>query len=212
MAHGDLIILNGTSSGGKSTTIKALQALLEKPYMHSGPDHFLHAYHPKLFIWRDGDQPMAFDGWLITVQDSRMVDAEIGSGGRQILTGVYQAIATLVAAGVNVIVEDVLWDKEVLQTAVSILHPYNPLFVGLRCSLATAERREVERGDRFPGGATTFFDRVHAHTVYDLEIDTEQHSAEACAEMIKAAVENGRLRTALKQLNTSYFAANKDNL
>ena len=201
MANGDLIVLNGTSSGGKSTTAKALQALMDKPYLHSGPDHFLHAYHPKLFTWHEGDQPTAFDGWLITTWNNRMVDAEIGPVGRQILTGVYRAIAALVEAGLNVIVEDALWDKEVLQTAVFILHPYSPFFVGLHCSLATAERREAERGDRFSGGAATFFDRVHAYTIYDLDIDTEQYSPEGCAEMIKVAVVNGRSRTAFKQLN-----------
>lgn len=200
MTNGDLIILNGTSSGGKSSTARALQAMMERPYLHSGPDHFLHAYHPKLFTWRDDDRPTAFDGWLITTRDGRMVDAAIGPGGRQILTGVYRAIAALVGAGLNVIVEDALWDREVAQTAVSILHPYNPLFVGLHCSLETAKQREVARGDRFPGGAATFFHRVHAYTVYDLDIDTEQYSAEGCAAVIKGAVENGRSRTAFQQL------------
>lgn len=205
MGFGDLIILNGTSSVGKSTTVRALQALMDEPYLHSGPDHFLHHYHPKLFAWRDDWKPQEVVTWLITTQGNQMVDAQIGPEGRRILTAVYRAIATFIDAGLNVIVEDALWRKEVLQTAVSIFQPYNPLFVGLHCPLAVAQQREIERGNRFLGGAATFHAAVHAHTIYDFEIDTSLYTPEVCAEMIKRAAENGEARTAVRQLHAQFL-------
>ncbi|MEM7111364.1 MAG: hypothetical protein AAF614_02965 [Chloroflexota bacterium] len=207
--YGDLIIVNGTSSAGKSTTVKALQSLMTAPYLHSGPDHFVHQYHSRLFTWREDREPKPFNGWLITVEGNVMVDAEIGPLGRQILASVYEAIAVFVGNGLNVIVEDALWRPEVLQTAVSTLHPFNPLFVGLHIPLKVAKQREIERGNRFLGGAVTFYARVHAHTIYDLEIDSGQHSAEECAEMIKAAAENGRSRTAFQQLADLFAKENR---
>ena len=38
---GDVVLLNGTSSAGKSSIARALQAIMERPYVHTGIDHFL---------------------------------------------------------------------------------------------------------------------------------------------------------------------------
>ena len=37
----NIIILNGTSSAGKSTLAKALQAKLDTPYLHAGIDNYI---------------------------------------------------------------------------------------------------------------------------------------------------------------------------
>jgi chloramphenicol 3-O phosphotransferase len=74
------------------------------------------------------------------------------------------------------------------------------LFVGLRLPLAEAERRERERGDRGPGGAVAWYDLVHAHGIYDLELDTSLASPMECAQQIKRALENGHPRRAFRQL------------
>ena len=47
MQSGQVILLNGTSSAGKSTLAKQLQEILPQPYLHTGIDHFLAAaLHP----------------------------------------------------------------------------------------------------------------------------------------------------------------------
>jgi chloramphenicol 3-O-phosphotransferase len=40
-AHGTLIVLNGTSSSGKTSIAQALQDLLTEPYLQAGIDKFI---------------------------------------------------------------------------------------------------------------------------------------------------------------------------
>jgi chloramphenicol 3-O phosphotransferase len=77
------------------------------------------------------------------------------------------------------------------------------LFVGLRLPRELAERRERERGDRGPGGAAAFYDLVHAHAVYDLELDTSVLSPEECALQIKNALGNPSRMQAFRRLRTT---------
>jgi chloramphenicol 3-O phosphotransferase len=41
-----------------------------------------------------------------------------------------------------------------------------------------------------PGGPTAFYDRVHAHGIYDLELDTSKTSPRECALQIKTVLES----------------------
>ena len=41
MEPGNVVLLNGTSRAGKTTTAKALQRIMETPYVHMGNDPFL---------------------------------------------------------------------------------------------------------------------------------------------------------------------------
>ena len=62
-------------------------------------------------------------------------------------------------------------------------------FVGVRCALSVLEEREKKRADRRVGLARWQFDRVHERKVYDLEVDTESQTADACAAMILKTAE-----------------------
>ncbi len=44
--------------------------------------------------------------------------------------------------------------------------------IGLRCDLAILEQREQIRRDRTLGQARAQFGLVHAHNVYDFQVDT----------------------------------------
>jgi len=41
MSSGYIIILNGTSSSGKTSIVNALQNILEEPYLEAGIDKFI---------------------------------------------------------------------------------------------------------------------------------------------------------------------------
>jgi chloramphenicol 3-O phosphotransferase len=41
MTSGRIILLNGTSSSGKSSVARALQEVLSEPYLHLGIDTFI---------------------------------------------------------------------------------------------------------------------------------------------------------------------------
>jgi chloramphenicol 3-O phosphotransferase len=186
MSSGHVVIINGTSSSGKSTIAEALQELMEEPYLHSGIDHFLKNFPGRIVTYTDGAHAhlAQAEGWLAVINGNEIAEVRIGPLGYRILGGMYRAIAALAQSGINVIVDDVIYDPRVLQLAVEALRECDVFFVGLRLPLEVAEQRERERGDRAPGGARAFYDRVHQHGVYDLELDVATLTPSACAAQI----------------------------
>ena len=57
-------------------------------------------------------------------------------------------------------------------------------FIGVRCPLEVLEARETMRRDRTLGQAKAQFHLVHAHAVYDLEVDTALLTPQQCAAQI----------------------------
>lgn len=108
------------------------------------------------------------------------------------LAGFHRAIAGLASAGANQIVDHVMVHREgwmsTLADCVSVLEPYRVYFVGVRCSLEEALRRERARGDRFDGTAARQYPLVHLHGLYDVEVDTTQTSAGECARTVLAHI------------------------
>jgi chloramphenicol 3-O phosphotransferase len=89
-----------------------------------------------------------------------------------------------------------------LADLVEALSPFEVLFVGIRCPLAVAARREQARGDRTPGMARAQYDLVHAHDIYDLEIDTSTCTPREAALLIEHRLENGPVPTTFRQLRS----------
>ena len=189
----NVILLNGTSSAGKSTLARAIQDAMDVPYLHTGLDHFLQRY-PRRFMGQ-------LDGWDDALRDGRLVALpRVGPLGLRLFDGMYAAVAALARAGTHVVVDDVIHDARVLARAAERLRGLRALFVGVRCTLEELERRERERGDRTPGEARLFEAAVHAHGAYDLELDTSVLTASECAAAIKHRLEMGTRPTALTRL------------
>ena len=218
MGAGNVVLLNGTSSAGKSSIARALQEIMADPYLHTGIDHFLPRLPQRCFAVSDGVELATTERFLLVYRggtgrtvgersegvdvhgDGTLVEVRIGPGGVHLLAGMYRGVAAMAAAGIDAIVDDVIHDPRVLAAAVTALRETATLFVGVRLPREVAERRERERGDRGPGGAAAFYDKVHAHGVYDLEVDTGRDDPMTCARQIKAALEDGRPRLAVRAL------------
>ena len=56
------------------------------------------------------------------------------------------------------------------------------------------QAREDARPGRFPGTAYSHFDAVHAHGIYDLEVDTAAEGPEDCARRISTFIDKGPIR------------------
>jgi chloramphenicol 3-O phosphotransferase len=221
MSHGNVVLLNGTSSSGKTSIALALQEIMDAPFVYAGIDHTPRV-HSKFHVVSDGINPATSDYFLlvyggglvrtetrtesgeIVYSGGPITEVRLGTGALKLLAGMYRSIAGFAAAGVDVVVDDVIYDRRVLRAAVDALGESPVLFVGLRLPLAEAERRERERGDRGPGGAAAWFELVHAHGIYDLELDTSVASALECAQRIKAALENGPPRRAFRKLAAQF--------
>lgn len=163
---------------------------MDLPYLHTGVDHFQLAFPPNL-VNIDGRLDAKAVGWEVVYDETGLQSVRIGPVGRQLSRGMYRMIAALSDAGINLVVDDVIWDEWILQTAVSILHTYPVHFIALDLSLAAAEQREKKRGDRGPGNFQFFYPRVYElNDVYDARIDVENNDPEMCAQLIKTAVAN----------------------
>lgn len=201
--QGNIILLNGTSSAGKSTTAQAVQATMKEPYLHMGVDHFQLAFPPDL-VNIEGQADAAAVGWEVVYSEAGLQDVRIGPVGKQLIRGMYRMLAALSDEGINLVVDDVIWDEWILHTAVTILHPFPVYFIAIDLSLAAAKQRERQRGNRGPGNVRYFYSRVYElNEVYDARIDAETNDPERCAQLIKTAVST-TAPTAFKQLHGRY--------
>src|SRR6266487_5848584 len=202
MTQGNIIFLNGTSSSGKTSIAKALQEIMEGYYIHTGIDHFLDAAPDKIHASSDGINPSTAEGflWVRSNGDNRVSELRVGPAALRLWAGMHAAAAALAATGNDVIIDDVIFDSRVLQEAVNTLYTFNILFVGVRCPFEIAEGREQARGNRTQGLVQAHYDLVHAHGIYDLEVDTSTLTPMECAKQIKDRLENETPPDALRRL------------
>jgi chloramphenicol 3-O phosphotransferase len=173
----DVIVLNGTSSAGKSTIARALQTLLEEPFLTFGIDTLIQAL-PIV----DGVRSRGIDFF----SDGRI---ELSPEFRRAETAWYEGLAAIARAGTGIIVDEVFLDGARSQARVEQwLRDLAVLWVGVDCDVATALAREAARGDRPPGLVTRQALIVHDGVHYDLRVDTTTSPALDCARVISARV------------------------
>ena len=183
MTKGHIIFLNGTSSSGKSTIARALQERLPEPYMHFAVDSLLHFYPERIL------KPTCQEDLVVLRQ---LIPA--------VVSGLHRSAAALAEAGNNLIVDHVLEREAWLKECVELWARLDVLFVGVKCPLHVLEQREAERGDRAPGLAKLQYDRVHAHRLYDVEMDTSVLDTDECVTKIMEALDKGHSSGAFSQL------------
>lgn len=162
---------------------------MDDPYLQTGVDHFQLAF-PKNLVNIEGRMEAEAVGWEVVYDEVAGLQAvRIGPVGRQLIEGMYRMLAALSDTGINLVVDDVIWDTWILETAVATLHNYPVYFIALELSLAAANEREKARGDRGPGNVNYFYPLVYdLNDVYDVRIDVENNDPQTSAEMIQTAV------------------------
>jgi chloramphenicol 3-O phosphotransferase len=175
---GRIIILNGTSSSGKTSIVRALQTIMEEPYLDAGLDRFLWML-PKRYL----ERPLWDDVLGLAV--------EAGDVGHRLVTGMHRAIRMLSTTGNNVVADHVLVERQWVQDCVALFWDLPAYLIGVHCPVEVLEQRERARRDRTLGQAKAQLAFVHRDLVYDLEVDTSQFSPEACARQIKVMTETG---------------------
>ena len=174
-----IILLNGTSSAGKTTLARALQARLETPYLHVCIDAF-----------------------------EEMMPKHLASGEvfARILSGFHHSIRALALASNDLIVDHVLVEDEPplgwVPECLGLIADFPVHLVGVRCPLGEAERREAARGDRPAGLARWQSERMHRRVTYDVEIDTSCYAPDEAAAAILTVL--SRPPTALAEVLRRY--------
>src|SRR4051794_8302809 len=191
--RGRVIVLNGTSSSGKSTLVKAIQAMLDGPWLGVGIDTVVFAL-PKAYL----DQPLWSEVFrYVPTEPGAPAPFRIETGelGVRLVHGLHGMVAALVAAGHDVIVDHVLLEGDWLPDLRSRLGEADLLVVGVRCPLEVVVERERNRRDRTIGQAAAQHDVIHGGG-YDVEVDTSVLTPEDAAAVIAAVVQR---RTALSR-------------
>lgn len=187
MSLGTIILLNGTSSSGKTSIVRALQDSLEEPFLDTGIDKFIWML-PHRYL----DRPL----W----DEVLGLATEAGPVGHRLIAGMHHTIATLSRAGNHIVADHVLVEKSWLKECAELFSNMPALFVGVRCPLEVLEQREAARRDRTLGQARAQYPLVHAHGIYDLEVDTSKLTAGECAAQIIERLEHGAAPSAFRYL------------
>ena len=182
---GSIILLNGCSSAGKTTLAQAIQEASPQPIQCMALDHFRDGLPGKYRGMNSAPGEPGARGLNIVPRDGR-TELRFGDVGIAMLRGMRRAIAAFAAAGVDVVVDDLLLERDFLLDYLDAFAGLDVVFVGVRCDLATVKLREGSRPGRFPGTAAAHFLRVHEHCEYDVEVDTATCSPRAGARQVIA--------------------------
>jgi chloramphenicol 3-O phosphotransferase len=192
MHPGRIVLLNGSSSAGKTTLARAIQVRRREPWFHLALDQFRDGMPPAYRGLNSPDGTPGARGLNVVPVNRgglRVTEVRFGDVGRRMLRGMHRAVAAFAAAGNDVIVDDLFLEEGTLDDYLEALREHWVLFVGVRASLDVVNAREAERPGRFPGTAHSHFESVHAHGVYDLEVDTGTMPPEACAALIAQRID-----------------------
>ena len=188
----DLILLNGSSSAGKTSIARALQEILPEGYLRFSIDD--------VFPWTPLRWHGVNEGFKLTPRPNGEMPLVVGPEGRRIVRAWRRMVRTALDQGMRAVLDDVFMGPHDRDEWVEALAGRDVFFVGVRCDLAELQRREALRGDRGVGQALWQHERVHAHGPYDFEVDTTGAPAEACAEAIVAALPTRRHPSVLERL------------
>jgi chloramphenicol 3-O phosphotransferase len=200
---GRIVLLNGSSSAGKTTLAITLQQLLTEPFHHIALDQFRDGFPGR---YRGFNSPEGTPGASglnvvpVPTPDGAVTEVRFGDHGKRVLRGMRRAIAAFAREGNNVIIDDLMFKPEFLHDYVDVLAEFYVLFVGVRCSIDVVNSRESRRPGRFPGTATSHFHVVHRAALYDMEVDTSSASPYACARQIVERLASPLPPTAFKKL------------
>jgi chloramphenicol 3-O phosphotransferase len=162
---GQVILLNGVSSSGKTSIAEALLGVLDRPYFHVSVD--------------------AIGAMRSTTRTNELPPDEVAAVLSRTRAGFHRVVAGMAMAGNDVVADHVLSEPWRLTDCLAVLAGIDVVLVGVTCSPEELARRERERGDRQIGQAADQLDAVHAHGRYDLVCDSTSTSPEAIAMQIK---------------------------
>lgn len=166
-----ILFINGTSSSGKTSLLKALQNALPDPFLDMGIDRFIWMM-PSRYL----DRPL-WDDVLGKADRS-------GPVGMILFSGMHHAIAAAAGRGLSVIADHVFVEKAWAEECASLFADRNAYLIGLHCPLEILEQREKHRKDRTLGQARTQIDIIHRYVTYDLMLDTSRLTTEECVRQV----------------------------
>ena len=190
-----IILLNGTSSSGKTSIARSIQYLSNEHWITFGIDTF-YAMLPYVLPGRENE---SFD--LVPGENERGPLMTINwkpafkSANSKFFGAMADFTHMLGSRGYNLIIDEVFINSndsnKRLKSYVDKLVDHTVYFIGVKCDMAILQEREYLRQDRMIGMSNNQFDRVHTGTrEYDLTVDTSNASVFDVAKEIITFIEN----------------------
>ena len=199
MSKGSIILLNGTSSAGKTTVARAIQDVSPTPLQHICLDQFRDGMAGRYRGMNShGDEPGTRG--LNVVPVDGMTQLRFGDVGRLTLRGMRRAAAAFAATGIDIVIDDLLLEPDFLRDYLEVFAGFDVTFVGVHCDVDTLKAREQARPGRFPGTAVAHLKQVHEGCEYDVEVDTARMAPRDCARQVLAASRDLNAHSAFQRL------------
>lgn len=210
-APGQIVIVNGTSGSGKSSTCERFASARDDFWLLFGIDHFMAGSFPSKFGHHG---PRAAQGVEAVPLDPARPDGPLrwrfGPEGARAFAAMHEWIAAASRAGCNIVFDHILMgDPPVLADLAWRLEELPALLVTLKPPLEVLEARVAERqmtrkmpvelGEdaarkivaRLDRLRPWFYGEVYANPHADLFIDTSAHGVEAVVAQIEARLAQG---------------------
>jgi chloramphenicol 3-O phosphotransferase len=162
-----IVVLNGTSSSGKTSIARAFQELAPGRFLNISIDTILYALPPSVLERMKRGQERA---------------------GPELVRAFYACVRELAAIELDLVIDHAITSEAEAEMLREATRSHQTLLVGLDCPADVLAGRERERGDRRPGMAAAQSERVHRWLHYDLRIDTSIVDAEEAARRIVTAM------------------------
>lgn len=191
---GIIVLLNGTSSSGKTSISNELLTQSDIPFQHLSFDNFINGLFHSYKDFLNSTYPnMETNG----AEDGQLVNQILAD---PLISLYYSTIKLLSAMGNNVIVDAVIGNDKWFNTCIELFSDHPVIFVVVKCSKEELARREQVRGDREVGLASSQYDNVYCFNEYDLEFNTEIMSSSECANEILNFIRSNKEYTSFKKL------------
>lgn len=160
-----IILLNGSSSAGKSTLAKALQTLIAKKR-------------------KERYEIVSIDDFLEMTTDEVIYEDDV----YEISGPLCEKVMQIFNANQGVIIDHVITSERIFEHLKEMLRPNCLWMVHVTCPLEIIQKREQERKDRCPGSAQASYTYLYPKEGYDLTVDTHFMTIAECADRILESI------------------------
>jgi chloramphenicol 3-O phosphotransferase len=165
-----IIVLNGTSSSGKSVIARAIQERAETTFLNFSTDDILSTLPPRLQQGMMKGEPIGKESYGALVRSY------------------YGCVKQLADDGHSLVIDNAITSLHTARLLVEAVRGHDVVLVGVDCAVEIAAAREAARGDRAPGLAASQAESIHKWLAYDVRVDSGKFSPDSNADAILGAL------------------------
>jgi chloramphenicol 3-O phosphotransferase len=179
-----IILLNGTSSSGKTTIGKKLQEKFNAVLLLYGIDTLVQAAFPEKCNYPPYNE-QAIRVTTMEKDGQQILILKVSPYMYPVYRTALEFYRMLSEQGYDLIVDEVLFDTNRITPFFEILSSEKVYFIGVKPEKNVVIRREQERGDRLIGLAAGLYDEVYNPVfTYDLIVDSGKLNPDESADAI----------------------------